>query len=263
VLRNKLYAKDLPKVWLAQYIGTTGYPDDYEFWQCSDGGVVPGISGRVDLDFWYAPGTATSDDPDPDPDDDDDADPDSEIDYSQVVLPFTDTNPAAWYYSYVQKAYALNIVKGVTATTFVSGDKCSRGQVVTMLYRAAQEPSVTFSQDFTDVANGLYYSAAVSWCKQNNIIQGYGNGAFGVNDPMSRQDLVTVLYRLTGEPTVSGTLTGFGDVRSISSYAENAMLWGVQTGLLVGDENKMLRPTATISRAEACTLLIRYLENIS
>jgi GH25 family lysozyme M1 (1,4-beta-N-acetylmuramidase) len=257
-LRGKLLTNTFPSVWLAQYIGKTGYPDSYDFWQCSDGGDIPGISGKVDLDFWYV--QSDTDTPAEEPDEEPKEDP--KPDYSKVILPFTDAASGAWYYGDIQKAYALGVVKGTSSTALTPNRISTRGEVVTMLYRTMGKPSVTITKDFSDVDTTLYYADAISWATKNGVVKGYGNGVFGVNDTMTRQDLVTMLYRLNGSPAVSGTLSGFGDIGSISSYASDAVLWAVQEGLMQGDDNKLLRPTSSITRAEACTLLMRYLSYI-
>lgn len=95
--------------------------------------------------------------------------------------------------------------------------------LVTVIYRYAGSPAVTSDAGFSDVGQ-RYYTDAINWAAQNDVVSGYGNGLFGVNDSISRQDVATVLWRYEGSPTVADS-RNFADESQISSYASMAVDW--------------------------------------
>ena len=125
-------------------------------------------------------------------------------------LPFVDVNSGAWYYDAVSFVYNKGIMNGVTSTTFEPNSTLTRGMVVTMLWRLAGEPYVS-GGSFSDVASGRYYSTAVAWAAKNGIVDGYSSTVFGVNDPVTREQFATILYRYAkymGYSTTGSSLTG-------------------------------------------------------
>ena len=237
MLDNHLYAGELSRVWLAHYTNETWYTGDYEYWQCSSSGAVAGISGEVDLDFWFEPD-----------------------DVPEVKMPFTDVHAGDWFYSDVKWAYRNKIVNGVTGTTFAPDQTASRAEIITMLYRMAGEPYVSGSSGFTDVSTKDYYFDAVRWAKQKGITNGVSATRFGPNELMPRQQLITMLYRMAGQPASSQSLKKFSDSAQVADYARSAMAWAVEQGLIEGYEDNTLRPEQNITRAEVCKLLRSYSE---
>lgn len=236
-LESKLYADQLDRVWLANYAVATGYKGAYEYWQFSSRGVIPGIEGGVDLDFWFEPGGVL-----------------------EVKMPFTDVHAGDWFYSDVKWAYRNKIVNGVTGTTFAPDQTASRAEIITMLYRMAGEPYVSGSSGFTDVSTKDYYFDAVRWAKQKGITNGVSATRFGPNELMPRQQLITMLYRMAGQPASSQSLKKFSDSAQVADYARSAMAWAVEQGLIEGYEDNTLRPEQNITRAEVCKLLRSYSE---
>ena len=242
MLNSDMYAAQLKsRVWLAHYATSTGYPNAYEYWQCSDSGVVSGISGYVDLDFWFMPNVA----------------PPSES--TPGSTRFTDVTKSNWFYDTVMEAYEKGIVKGTTDTTFSPQTTASRGQVVTMVYRMMGEPETTATTGFTDLTAD-YYKDAVAWASANNVVTGYSDDRFAPNDLITREDLVTILYRLAGSPAASGSLDAYTDAGSVHSYAKAAMTWAVNKGIITGYTDNTVKPTDSATRAEVCTILMRYME---
>ncbi len=231
MLSRHLNWGELGRVWMAYYGWDSG-EEDYEYWQFSSSGKIPGISGEVDLNFWMDPGPGGG-------------------------LPFRDVHRTAWYYDTVRQAYELGIVKGTSATQFSPGDKVTRGQLVTMLYRMQGSPEVSGETTFLDL-RAEYYKKPILWAWQNEVVRGYSDTRFGPDDSISRQDLVTILYRHAGEPAVTGNLlAGFSDQDVIAGYARDAMEWAMENGILLGSGGKAM-PRDPASRAEACTFLMRY-----
>jgi len=105
-----------------------------------------------------------------------------------------------------------------------------------------------------------YYGKAVAWAVDNNIIKGYDNGKFGVGDSITREQVATILYRYMGSPEVTGadeTLVPFEDAGTISDFAKDAMVWAIQNNIISGKNATTLAPTATASRAEIATIVMR------
>lgn len=243
MLRNQLNESELSCVWLANYpntysgVGTTSYSGDYDFWQFTSKGTVDGISGNVDMDFWFDDGnfgTLTS------------------------WMPFLDVSRDRWSYSDIRYVYEQGIVNGTSDQTFSPGSKTTRGQLVTMLYRMAGEPAVTGTSGFTDLTQD-YYKTAVTWAKQQGIINGTTETTFSPGAYVTRQDLVTMLYRMAGQPAAKGSLSGFTDAGQVSSYAENAVKWAVAEGILQGS-NAKLTPKSYATREQVAAFLSRYLQ---
>lgn len=177
-------------------------------------------------------------------------------------LPFVDVNSGAWYYDAVSFVYNKGIMNGVTSTTFEPNSTITRGMVVTMLWRMAGEPYVS-GGSFSDVASGRYYSTAVAWAAKNGIVDGYSSTVFGVNDPVTREQFATILYRYAkymGYSTVGSSLTGYYDANSVSSWARDAMGWAVRNGIITGSGNSRLNPTGTASRAEVAQMFMSFYE---
>lgn len=251
MLNDNLYRDELDRVWLAHYTKKTSYSGDYEFWQCSQWGSVSGVNGDVDLNFWFDP---TPVEPEPTPTPTPTTTPIPEADD-----PFTDVVEGLWFYDTVMAAYEQGIVNGVSDTLFNPYGSALRGQVVTMLHRLMGEPEAETEAGFEDLTES-YYKAAVNWAAESGVVQGWSETQFAPNVTISRQDLVTILYRLEGSPEVTGDLSAYGDGDSVSGYAEKAMIWAVSGGILTGDDSGKLTPKEPASRAQVCAILMRYMD---
>ncbi len=170
---------------------------------------------------------------------------------------FTDVDSDLWYAAPIEKAYSSGIVKGITDTTFSPNGATTRGQTVTMLYRAAGSPSAgaVFSDTSGEVAS------AAGWASANGVTTGVSATAFAPNISITREQLVTMLYRMAGSPAVSSTddLYMYTDGNLVQSYARNAVAWALSNGLLNGYGDGSLKPTGAATRAEVCTLIMRFL----
>ena len=161
------------------------------------------------------------------------------------VFPFYDVTARDWYYSAVKYVYEKGLMDGVDAGVFAPNDTLTRAMVWTIIARA----------EGVDTTGGAtWYAKAQEWVTAKGISDGENPNA-----AITRQELVTMLYRLAGEPAVSGTITA-PDASSVSTWAQNAMTWAMSTGLIEGDENGAVTPTATATRAQAAALIMRYLE---
>ena len=194
---------------------------------------------------------------------------------------YKDTPANEWYVTegwldYVTSSGLMTgYTTGADAGNFGPQDQISRAQVLVILYRYANPSSDATTNPssygttthFYDVPTGEYYTAAVEWAYQNGITTGYiGTGLFGPNDPVTRQDLATMLHRFAKGCGVGGNLgniSSFPDANEVNAYAWNAMRWANGRGIITGDKTQTparLKPQDNTTRAEAAkmfTVLVR------
>ena len=115
--------------------------------------------------------------------------------HEPVKLPFTDVPEGAWYEDAAAYVYKHGLMAGTSATTFAPNVTTSRAMIATILWRMAGSPVVNYAMNYTDVAQGQWYSEAVRWATSEGVVTGYGNGLFGTNDPITREQLATMLWR--------------------------------------------------------------------
>lgn len=183
----------------------------------------------------------------------------------ELSLPFKDVLSDDWFHSAVQYVYQKGMMKGTSTTEFSPGSTVTRGMVVTILHRLEGEPGAA-AAGFSDVAAGKWYTNAVNWAAANGIVNGYSSEKFGPNDAVTREQLVTILYRYVGtkgiDRGVTEDLSAFSDKTAVSSYAVDAMKWAVDSGLINGVGNGMLAPRGSATRAQAAAILMRLCENV-
>lgn len=176
-------------------------------------------------------------------------------------LPFNDVSYGDWYYDAVQFVYSKGIMDGVDYYKFAPNGTITRGMIVTMLWRMAGEPFEMPVTSFTDVEIGRYYTTAVAWACRNGIADGMGESTFGPNDAITREELVTLLYRYAqyfGHSCIGTSIEGFADAGSVSSYAYNAVCWAYKAGVVTGTTGSRLNPQGTASRAEAAQMIMSF-----
>lgn len=130
--------------------------------------------------------------------------------------------------------------------------------LVTALYRQAGRPAVGQTVSFTDISADAPYRDAAAWAQVNDIINGYGNGRFGGEDPVTREQFAAMLWRAEGKPA-SGSSEVFADQEKISAYAVNAVAWARSVGIVSGKGGNLFDPQANITRGEVAAMLHRWL----
>lgn len=168
--------------------------------------------------------------------------------------PFADVSTDAYYYEAVKWAAENNITGGIGNGLFGPELTCSRGQIVTFLWRAAGSPEPTALSTFTDVAADAYYAKAVAWAVENGVTTGTGDNRFSPDDPCTRGQAVTFLWRALGQLT--GDTASFADVPADSYFAQ-AVAWAAQSGVTTGVGNNLFAPYALCTRAQIVTFLFR------
>ena len=182
-------------------------------------------------------------------------------------LPFTDIADNAWYADAVRYVYKHGLMAGTSATTFAPDVTTSRSMIATILWRMAGSPVVNYAMTYTDVAQGQWYSEAVRWATSEGIVGGYGNGLFGTNDPITREQFAAMLYRFAQEQGYdvsigeNTNILSYTDVADLSEYAISAMQWAVGAGIINGTgDGSTLTPQGQATRAQAAVMLMRFCE---
>ena len=178
--------------------------------------------------------------------------------------PFTDVSESDWFFNDVKFVYQNGLMNGTSGTTFSPYGTTTRAMVATTLWRMEGESDATDANGFTDVENGKWYTEAITWAAEKDITEGYGNGIFGTNDPVTREQLAGFFYnyaKYKGYDTkVTGYIDRFTDKGDISDWAARAMKWAVGYGLIEGKDNNILDPQGYATRAEFAAMLHRFVE---
>lgn len=186
-----------------------------------------------------------------------------------IDMNFRDVVESDWYHEAVHFVFESGMMRGTDQGVFSPDADTSRGMIVTILHRLEGTPEAQLS-GFTDVPIGEYYTGAVGWASQNGIVSGYGEGGegrFGPNDSITREQLSAILYRYAArkglDMTVRGDLSAFSDAGSVSDYAVEPLRWAVGVGLISGMGDGTIAPQGRASRAQVATILMRYFQNLA
>ena len=166
--------------------------------------------------------------------------------------------PDAWYQDAVDYVAFKHLMGGVGKNLFDPQGTMSRAMMVTVLYRAVGSPAVSGPSTFVDVPTNEWYTDAVAWAQENNIVGGVGKNRFAPDDCVTREQIATILWRFEDCPEVEADLSSFKDADTISDWAKDAMTWAVAAGIFNGD-NGRLKPTESATRAEFACIIMRYL----
>jgi len=215
---------------------------------------------------YYPPTDPPADDGDPTPPDED-----SDIDDADVPLsggmPFEDVEEGDWFYDYIYFIYGRGLMLGTGDVMFSPDISTTRAMIVTILWRYSGSPEADgFSSDFTDLEQDSWYETAVGWAALNKIVQGYGEGLFGPEDPVTRQDLAVILMNycmyLELELPELRSYTGFADEEDIADYAKAAVKAFYEAGVINGRLDNLFAPKDTATRAEVAAMLTRLIDII-
>ena len=178
---------------------------------------------------------------------------------------FADVSSDSYCADAVKWAVENGVTNGTTATTFSPNAACTRGQIVTFLWRAAGSPAPkTTVNPFTDVAADAYYAKAVLWAVENGITNGTTAATFSPDAPCTRAQAVTFLFRgaiANGleAVTLQELISGFSDAASLPGYAVSAMNWALANGIVQGNGGALM-PNNTCTRGQIVTFLYRYMK---
>ncbi len=177
-------------------------------------------------------------------------------------LPFTDVSVDAWFYDAVKAVYEAELMGGVSDTEFAPDVNMNRAMLVTMLYRLEGSPEVetAVSDVFTDCADGEWYADAVIWANANGIVEGRSETEFAPNDTMTRQEMAAILYRyevFKGAEEVDAAELEYADADAIADWAESAVVYCTDAGLMSGVSDTEFAPAGSATRAMGATVLMR------
>ena len=173
--------------------------------------------------------------------------------YGYTAIDYDDIKSTDWFFDYVQDVSARGLMNGTSPNLFSPQGTATRGQIVQILYNIAGQPEVE------DVKVEGWFGVPATWAMDKGIVAGYPDGDFHGNDPVTREQLATILWAFEGAPEQSGELS-FADADKVSSYAVNAMLWVKKEGILGGKPGNLADPQGTATRAEIATIFSNYMK---
>ncbi|MBE6827949.1 MAG: hypothetical protein E7514_04955 [Ruminococcaceae bacterium] len=187
----------------------------------------------------------------------------SEPDPDPIVFP--DVAEGAWYYEAVQYCAQHKFINGYQDGRFGPNDALQRQDFVVILANiAGADLSGYTSCKLSDVQMSAYYGKAVAWAVDKGIIAGYQNGKFGVGDPITREQVATILYRYMKSPAVSDVdskLAKFPDKGNISEFAKAPLAWAVENNIISGMQDGTVAPKSTAVRAQIASIIMRMDQN--
>ena len=176
------------------------------------------------------------------------------------VSPFSDVSEGAWYYDAVRYASENGLMGGYGNGLFGPHDNLSRAQFAQILFNREGRPVVNYLLQYGDVASGAWYTEAVRWATSQGIVGGYGNGMFGPNDNITREQLAVMLWRYAGSPAATHKELLFNDTDEISGYALEALRWAVENDIISGYGDGRLGPQGLATRAQTAQMLMNFLK---
>lgn len=183
-----------------------------------------------------------------------------------VSIDFRDVERGDWFYEDVAFAVQSGLFEGTSADTFEPNGTMTRAMLVTVLYRLEGEPAVTGRSSFADVASDQWYTRAVLWAQQNDIVNGVGGSRFGTGDSVTREQLASILFRYAAHKgyatSASASLSRYSDRDQISAYAVTAMQWASGEELISGRTGTALAPQGTATRCEVAAVIHRFVEQL-
>jgi hypothetical protein len=180
---------------------------------------------------------------------------------------FDDVHQGDWYYNAVQYVAAAKLIEGTTPTTFEPETALTRGMFATILYRMAGSPAVAGTNPFKDVVSGQWYTNAVMWAAKTNIVKGYTSDTFGPDDVLTREQLVTMLYRYAsfkGYNVSAGQnedLRSMTDAHTVASFATAAFKWAYAADIIHGTTPTTLSPQGAATRAQGAMMVMDFMES--
>lgn len=181
---------------------------------------------------------------------------------------FRDVAPTYWAYAQIERAASLSLVAGFEDGTFGPEQSVTRAQFVLMLWRMEGKPQPKTNASFAD-AKAVWYKDALSWASENGYVTGTGNGKFNPDGKITRQEAMSILFRLNGSQSGMETLftakydSLFADSSELAAWAKPAVYWAVYKELLTGVGGNKIAPKNPATRAQIAVILLRYMDNIT
>ncbi len=167
-------------------------------------------------------------------------------------MDFIDVNPGDWFYDYVKDVYDMGLMGGTADQIFSPQGTATRGQIVQILYNIEGQP------DVSGIRVKGWYGKAATWAMEEGVVAGYSDGQFHGDDPVTREQLATILWAYEGAPQQRGTLS-YADAKQVSSWAIAPLLWAKNEGIIGGKPGNLADPKGTATRAEIATTFSNYM----
>lgn len=172
---------------------------------------------------------------------------------------FDDVPAASWAADAIAFVSARDLFSGAAPGRFSPDVPMTRAMLAVALHNLENNPAQPFTGAFTDVEDSHWYAEGVSWAAANGIVSGYGDGRFGPDDSITREQLAVILWRYAGSPVPAEKSLPFADAGKVSAWAEEALRWAVERGILKGSGGGILDPTGPATRAETAQMLMNFL----
>lgn len=184
----------------------------------------------------------------------------------ETAVSFADVRENDWFYMAVSYAVENGLMSDMGDGTFSSNTPLNREMLAVILYNLAECRENDTEKAFTDVSSGQWYTDAILWAAENSIVEGHEDGSYGVGQPVTREEFAAILYcfaNFYGYDTwvLSETATTHSDFDKASSYAEAALIWAVDAGVMNGMDDGTLAPQGQPTRAEEATMLMNFCKN--
>ena len=170
---------------------------------------------------------------------------------------FSDVDSDAWYAEAVMYCKEHNLMAGIGNDLFAPESNLTRAQLAAVLYRIEGTPAVSGTDAFTDTPDGAWYSDAVLWASQQNLVGGYGGGIFGPDDPVSREQMTAILWRYADSPATASENV-FTDEPDIANYAASAVDWADNNNIVRPVSNRTFAPKSNTTRAQVADALMNF-----
>lgn len=177
---------------------------------------------------------------------------------------FSDVPGSFWGYESIERVAQLGYVNGVGGGKFEPDRQLTRAEFVTMLYRMASKPAANTAAAFADVPAGVWYQDALNWAAEKGYVNGTGTNTFSPNGRITRQEVVTILFRYSGSQSSAETMfaaiydSQFTDSDEIAPWAKSAVYWAIYNSVINGTTGTTISPTGTATRAQVAAILVRY-----
>ena len=169
---------------------------------------------------------------------------------------FTDLGTVGtWYHEAVDYVLRNHLMGGYGNGTFGPNNNLTRAQFAQILFNKEGRPVVDYLLRYSDVADGAWYTEAIRWATSRGIVSGYGNGTFGPNENITREQLAVMLWRYAGSPAAADKELRFTDADRAGGYALEALRWAVENGVMSGKGGGILDPQGLATRAQAAQVL--------
>ena len=184
------------------------------------------------------------------------------------LWPYTDMDADGWYHDGIHFCLENGLMRGYSDDRFQPNASTTRAMITVMLWRLNGSPVVNCALDFEDVQENAWYTEAIRWAKAQGIANGYGNGKFGPDNVLTREQMASILFRYTQfqggdlRDEASADLCVFDDAATVSEYAVPAMQWAYGSGVIQGmnaaNGGLVLKPNGSATRAQMATMMMRY-----